>query len=305
MTRPAGLRPAPTSTRQVPPPHPTVTVESVMADTDHPLAPEESLTPDQRRDSLNAILLAEDPTDGLWQAYDSGLAEVLIPELPALRLEQDPIHKHKDVLAHTIAVTAKTSPELTIRLAALFHDVGKPRTRSFEHGGVTFRHHEAVGAKMARKRLRELGYDAETVADVTELVRLSGRFKGYADGWSDSAVRRYARDAGHLLGLLNELVRCDCTTRNRAKAQRLQEQIDELEERIIELAREDRRAAERPQLDGKAVMDHLGIGGGPVVGRALDHLLAIKRAEGELDDAEIRNRLDRWWADQPESAAGR
>ncbi len=261
------------------------------------------MSPEERRTALNLILTAEDPTEGLWAVCDSGEAEILVPELPALRLEQDPIHRHKDVLAHTIAVTAKTSPDLTLRLAALFHDVGKPRTRSFEHGGVTFRHHEAVGAKMTRKRLREMGYDEATVADVTELVRLSGRFKGYADGWSDSAVRRYARDAGHLLGYLNELVRCDCTTRNRAKAQRLHQQIDELEGRIIELARQDRRAAERPQLDGKAVMTHLGITGGPAVGRALTYLLEVKRAEGELSDEEARSRLDAWWAEQPESGA--
>ncbi len=256
------------------------------------------LTPQDRRDLLDSILSAPDPTDGLWEAYDSGLAEQLIPELPALRLEQDPIHRHKDVLAHTIAVTAKTRPDLKIRLAALFHDIGKPATRRIDaKEGVTFRHHEAVGAKMTKKRLRELGYEADFTRDVAQLVRMSGRFKGYADGWSDSAVRRYARDAGHLLGDLNELIRCDCTTRNKAKADRLQRLMDEFEARIVELARQDRLAAERPQLDGKAVMDHLGITGGPLVGRALDHLLAIKRAEGVLADDEIRSRLDAWWAD--------
>lgn len=252
----------------------------------------------ERRRILTEALSADDPTDDLWRLCDSGLAGEVVPELPALRLEQDPIHRHKDVLAHTIAVTAKTRPDLVLRLAALFHDIGKPATRSFEHGGVTFRHHEAVGAKITRARLREMGFDEPLVKDVTELVRLSGRFKGYADGWSDSAVRRYARDAGHLLGYLNQLVRCDCTTRNRAKADRLQRQIDELEERIVDLAREDRRAAERPQLDGQAVMAHLGIPGGPQVGRALAFLLEIKRAEGILPDEEILDRLDAWWAEQ-------
>jgi poly(A) polymerase len=261
-------------------------------------SPTTSLSTDERRESLASILLEPDPTDGLWRAVDTGLAEELVPELPALRLEQDPIHRHKDVLAHTIAVTAKTRPDLTLRLSALFHDIGKPATRSFEHGGVTFRHHEAVGAKMTRRRLRELGYDKELVADVTELVRLSGRFKGYADGWSDSAVRRYARDAGHLLGLLNELIRADCTTRNKQKARRIQALMDELEERILQLARDDRAAAERPQLDGKEVMAHLGIDGGPVIGEALTHLLAIKRSEGVLPDDEIRARLDDWWAER-------
>jgi poly(A) polymerase len=259
---------------------------------------------DQRRELLNAILLEDDPTDGLWQAVDSGLAEELVPELPALRLEQDPIHRHKDVLAHTIAVTAKTSPDLTLRLAALFHDIGKPATRSFDHGGVTFRHHEAVGSKITRRRLKELGYDSELRADVVELVRLSGRFKGYADGWSDAAVRRYARAAGHLLGTLNELIRCDCTTRNQQKARRIQSLMDELEARIVRLAKEDREAAERPQLDGRQVMEHLGIAGGPAVGQALAHLLAIKRAEGELPDGEIRARLDTWWAERQAGERG-
>ena len=259
-------------------------------------APE--LTVDDRRELLDSILLAADPTEGLWQAYDTGLAEQMIPELPALRLEQDPIHRHKDVLAHTIAVTAKTRPDLRIRLAALFHDIGKPATRRIDDEGVTFRHHEAVGAKITKRRMRELGYEKSMVNDVSQLVRMSGRFKGYADGWSDSAVRRYARDAGHLLGDLNELIRCDCTTRNKTKAERLQRLIDQFEARIVELARQDRLAAERPQLDGKAVMEHLGIGGGPAIGKALAHLLAIKRAEGVLPEEEIRARLDQWWAEQ-------
>ncbi len=255
------------------------------------------LTEEKRRHLLDEILLAADPTDGLWSAYDSGLAEHLIPELPALRLEQDPIHRHKDVLAHTIAVTANTSPRLKIRMAALFHDIGKPRTRVIDDDGVTFRHHEAVGAKMTKRRLREMGYEKDFVSDVSQLVRMSGRFKGYADGWSDSAVRRYARDAGHLLGDLNELIRCDCTTRNRNKARRLQALMDEFEVRIVELARQDRLAAERPQMDGKAVMDHLGIGGGPMVGKALAYLLELKRSEGVLSDDEVLSRLDAWWAE--------
>ena len=164
------------------------------------------MTPTEARERLCSILTEDDPTEGLWELCDSGDAELVVPELPALRLEQDPIHRHKDVLAHTIAVTAKTRPDLKVRLAALFHDIGKPATRSFEHGGVTFRHHEAVGAKIARRRLRELEFDKQMVKDVAELVRLSGRFKGYGDGWSDAAVRRYAREAGHLLGDLNELM---------------------------------------------------------------------------------------------------
>ncbi len=249
-------------------------------------------------DELSDILLAEDVAGALWAAVDSGRAEQLVPELLALRMEQDPIHKHKDVLTHTIAVVAKTPTDLVVRLGALFHDIGKPRTRSYEHGGVTFRHHEAVGARMTRKRLAAMGYDEQVVSDVAELVRLSGRFKGYADGWSDSAVRRYARDAGHLLGRLNALVRSDCTTRNAAKHANLQRDIDDLEARIAELAEEERRAAERPGIDGEAVMAHLGVPPGRVVGEALRYLLEVKRTEGDLPREEVLARLDAWWADR-------
>lgn len=256
-----------------------------------------AVTEAELRDELSEILVAKDPTEGLWQFCDSGRAATVVPELPGLQLEQDPIHRHKDVLAHTIAVTAKTPAVLKIRLAALFHDIGKPATRSFEHGGVTFRHHEAVGAKMARKRLRELKYEPAMVKDVVELVRLSGRFKGYGDGWSDSAVRRYAREAGPLLGDLNQLIRCDCTTRNRSKEARLHRLIDELEERIIQLAKDDAEAAKRPQIDGQAVMARYEIGGGPVIGKAMKFLMAIKNDEGELPEDELFERLDDWWAD--------
>lgn len=248
------------------------------------------------RDRLSHVLTADDPTDGLWELVDTGVAEAIIPELPALALEQDPIHKHKDVLAHTIAVTAKTRADLTLRLSALFHDIGKPKTRRFNDGGVTFRHHEAVGAKMARKRLTALGYPDEVVKDVTELVRLSGRFKGYAAGWSDAAVRRYARDAGHLLGMLNELVRSDCTTRNERKRLELHHHVDELEDRIVELAAQDRRKAERPLIDGQAVMERFDIAPGPEIGQALKFLLELKRSEPDLDLQATEARLDEWWA---------
>jgi poly(A) polymerase len=250
---------------------------------------------DDARGVLESILLADDPTDGLWWLVNSGIADTVVPELPALRLEQDPIHRHKDVLTHTIAVVAQTGPELRLRLAALFHDIGKPRTRSYEHGGVTFRHHEAVGAKMTKRRLRELGSADDVVADVAELVRLSGRFKGYADGWTDSAVRRYARDAGSLLGTLNALVRADCTTRNPRKRHELQHHVDELEVRIATLAEEERRAAERPLLDGDAVMTRLGLAPGRTVGEALAYLLELRRSEPELDIAATEARLDDWW----------
>jgi len=240
--------------------------------------------------------MVDDVAGSLWAVIDSGEMDSLVPELPLLRMEQDPIHRHKDVLAHTVAVVAKTPSDRLVRLAALFHDIAKPNTRSFEHGGVTFRHHEIVGSRMTRARMRDMGYPDDVVDDVAELVRLSGRFKGYADGWSDAAVRRYARDAGRLLGRLNALVRSDCTTRNQSKADNLQRSIDELEERIAELAEADRHRAERPQLDGQAVMDHLGIGPGPEVGRALRWLLDLKRREGTLDDQELLTRLDGYWA---------
>ena len=259
------------------------------------------LTTEDKRERLSTALMADDVTSALWDLVDSGLADEIVPELPALRLEQDPIHKHKDVLSHTIAVTSKTPAELRLRLAALFHDIGKPRTRSFEHGGVTFRHHEAVGAKMTKKRLRELEYPTDIVKDVAELVRLSGRFKGYADGWSDSAVRRYARDAGHLLGLLNALVRSDCTTRNQRKRMELHHHVDELERRIADLAEADRQAAERPLLDGQAVMDRLGLAPGPMVGQAMAFLLELKRAEPDLDVEETGERLDRWFAERSDA----
>jgi poly(A) polymerase len=258
----------------------------------------DDLSVEALRETLSAALLQDDVSDALWQLVDNGLAERIVPELLALRLEQDPIHKHKDVLSHTIAVTSKTPPDLKIRLAALFHDIGKPLTRSFEHGGVTFRHHEAVGAKMTKKRLRAPEYPTDVVKDVTELVRLSGRFKGYADGWGDSAVRRYARDAGYLLGALNTLVRSDCTTRNHRKRLELHHHVDELEDRIAELAEADRRDAERPLLDGQAVMDRLQLEPGPLVGKAMVFLLELRRQEPGLDEVATAERLDRWYAEQ-------
>ncbi len=249
------------------------------------------------REELGALLSADNPAPGLWAAVDSGLMAELVPEMLALAMEQDPIHRHKDVLAHTIAVVAKSPNDLVVRLAALFHDIGKPRTRSYDHGGVTFRHHEAVGARMTRKRLQSLDFDDRTVDDVSELVRLSGRFKGYAEGWSDSAVRRYARAAGPLLGRLNQLVRSDCTTRHRHKEADLHRQIDDLEHRIAVLAAAEREASQRPQIDGDAVMAHLGIGPGPRVGAALVWLLELKRAEGPVPESELYARLDQWWAE--------
>ncbi len=247
------------------------------------------------RDELSKLLLAEDPSPGLWLIARTRLADEFLPELNAMQLEQDPIHRHKDVLAHTIAVVAKTSPRLKLRLAALMHDVGKPRTRGFGPQGVTFHHHEVVGARIARERLTALRYPTEVIADVTKLVELHLRFHTYAMGWTDSAVRRYVRDAGDLLDDLNELTRSDCTTRDARKADALARRMDELEARIAELREQEELARIKPPLDGRQVMEFLGVAPGPIVGRALTFLLDLRLDEGPLSDADAYARLA-WWA---------
>jgi poly(A) polymerase len=248
------------------------------------------------RDELDKILVVERPSPGLWFVVDTGLAAQFLPELPALALEQDPIHRHKDVLAHTLAVVDKTRPDRLLRLAALLHDIGKPRTRDFGPGGVTFHHHEVVGARMARDRMTALRYSKEDIDVVTRLVELHLRFHTYRLGWTDRAVRRYVRDAGALLDRLNELTRCDCTTRNAARARTLGQRMDELETRIEELRAEEELDAIRPDLDGRQVMDHLALAPGPDVGRALEFLLELRLEEGPLGETEARRRLDSWWA---------
>ena len=224
-----------------------------------------------------------------------------MPELPGLALEQDPIHHHKDVLAHTLAVVDKASPQLVLRLAALFHDVGKPRTRQFTSNGVTFHHHEVVGARMTRKRMEALKYSQELTDDVSTLVDLHLRFHTYKMGWSDSAVRRYVRDAGHLLDELNELTRCDCTTRNARKAATLAKRMDELERRIEELRAAEDMSKMRPALDGNDVMTILGVAPGRVIGEALGFLMEIRLNEGEIDRDDATERLLAWWKDHPAS----
>jgi poly(A) polymerase len=258
------------------------------------------------RDELDKLIVVDKPGEGLWFLVRTGLAEEFLPELPALALEQDPIHRHKDVLAHTIAVIENTwgtrpdgRPDLILRLAALFHDVGKPKTRSFgPRGTVSFHHHEVVGARMTRDRMRALRYPTEVTETVTRLVELHLRFHTYRMGWTDSAVRRYVRDAGPDLVRLNELTRCDCTTRNANKARALARRMDELEARIAELEAEEEVKAIRPDLDGKAVMARLGLRPGPEVGAALAFLLELRLAEGPLGAAEAARRLDAWWAER-------
>ena len=250
------------------------------------------------RDELDKLLVLPRPGPGLWFVIDTGLAEEFLPELPALALEQDPVHRHKDVLAHTVAVVERAPAERVVRVAALLHDVGKPKTRAVGPEGVSFHHHDVVGARMARDRLRTLHYPAEVVEDVSRLVELHLRFHTYRMGWTDRAVRRYVRDAGPLLVQLNSLTRADCTTRNPAKARALSRRMDELEQRIEELRAEEELDAIRPDLDGHEVMTHLGIGPGPVVGEALAYLLEARLDEGPLGAEEAYRRLDAWWADR-------
>ncbi|MEX2659201.1 MAG: CCA tRNA nucleotidyltransferase [Acidimicrobiales bacterium] len=257
----------------------------------------EIVSPERIRMELDKLVVVPRCGPGLWFLVETGLAEEFLPELPALALEQDPIHHHKDVLAHTIAVVDNTRPDRIVRLAALFHDIGKPKTRSFGAGGkVTFHHHEVVGARMTRDRMQRLRYSTEDIEKVSRLVELHLRFHTYKMGWTDSAVRRYVRDAGDLLEELNELTRCDCTTRNRRRAEELARRMDALESRIAELQAAEELEAIRPDLDGAQVMEHLGIGPGPDVGAALAFLLELRLEEGPRDPDEARTRLDEWWA---------
>ncbi|HEY5246037.1 MAG TPA: CCA tRNA nucleotidyltransferase [Acidimicrobiales bacterium] len=258
------------------------------------------------RDELDKLIVVPTPSNALWFVVETGLAEEFLPELPGLALEQDPIHRHKDVLAHTLAVVDKTSagqtnPDRLLRLAALFHDVGKPRTRAFVDGGVTFHHHEVVGARMTRRRMEALRYPKDDVETVVRLVELHLRFHTYRLGWTDKAVRRYVRDAGPLVDRLNELTRCDCTTRNEAKARALGRRMDELERRIAELRELEELDAIRPDLDGRQVMDRLGLPPGRTVGEALAFLLELRMEEGPLGEEEAGHRLDRWWAERRET----
>jgi poly(A) polymerase len=243
---------------------------------------------------LTKLLLGEFVHRGLELLVRTGLADIFLPELPALQLEQDPVHRHKDVLRHTFAVVKRCEPDLVLRLAALLHDIGKPQTRRISPQGVQFHHHEVVGAAMADERLRALRYPTEVVQDVRKLVEMHLRFHTYRLGWEDGALRRYVRDAGPLLDRLNQLTRADCTTQNPAKAKVLTQLQDELEERIARLAEEENLAAIRPPLDGNQVMEHLGIPPGPVVGEALGYLLEIRMDRGPISEEEAYRLLDEW-----------
>ncbi|HVB50929.1 MAG TPA: CCA tRNA nucleotidyltransferase [Acidimicrobiales bacterium] len=253
------------------------------------------VSPERIRGELDLLMMTRQPSIGLDFIVRTGLADYFFPELPKLQLEQDPVHQHKDVLKHTWAVVDKTSPSLVLRLGALFHDIAKPNTRAISDEGVTFRFHDVVGAKMTRKRMTALKYPQEIIDDVSMLVELHLRFHTYKLGWSDKAVRRYVRDAGPLLDELNELTRCDCTTRNARKAALLAQRMDELEARVAELRELEDLSRLRPALDGVAVMELLDIPPSRAVGRALDFLMEIRLDEGEITEAEAATRLRAWW----------
>ena len=258
------------------------------------------------RDELVKLLLAPDPVRGLRLLVETGLADHVLPELPALALERDEHHRHKDVYEHTLTVLEQSieledrlgGPDLVSRLAALMHDVGKPRTRRFgDDGTVTFHHHDVVGSKLTRRRMQALRFPKEQIDAVARLVELHLRFHGYGSGeWTDSAVRRYVRDAGPQLDRLHVLTRADCTTRNRRKAQRLRRTYDDLEARIERLAGEEELAAIRPDLDGNQIMEILGVGPGPVVGEAYRHLLELRLDAGPLGEERAREELLAWHA---------
>ena len=267
------------------------------------------MTAERIQAELAKLLLAAVPRRGLELLVESGLADVVLPELPALRMAADEHGQHKDVYAHTLQVleqaidlerAADEPADLTLRWAALLHDIGKPATREFAPGGrVTFHHHEVVGARLARQRLKELRCSKQLVDNVGQLVLLHLRFYGYRDGeWSDSAVRRYVVDAGPLLPRLHKLVRSDCTTRNKRKAAALSVAYDTLEARIAELGAREELEAIRPDLDGNEIMTILGIAPGRLVGQAYQHLLALRMEHGPLGHDRAVEELTRWYAEQ-------
>jgi poly(A) polymerase len=255
----------------------------------------EIVSAERVRDELSKLITAPAPGDALRMIVRTGLADHFLPELPGLAMEQDPHHHHKDVLEHTFAVVDKASPELKLRLAALLHDIGKPDTRQFGPDGVTFHHHEVVGARMARHRLRELRYPKGIVGDVSQLVFMHLRPHTLKLGWTDSAVRRYVRDAGHLLDTLNELVRCDVTTANPRREREVQNRINELEERIARLSEQEELESLRAPIDGNDVMAYLGLEPGPAVGEIMSILLEKRIDDGPYPASEAYE-IARSWA---------
>jgi len=266
------------------------------------------------------LIMGPLPRQGLALFVETGMAALVLPELPALKLEVDEHHRHKDVYEHSLIVLEQAialegpadgpasassvpGPDLVLRLAALLHDIGKPATRRFEEdGGVSFHHHEMVGAKLAARRMKAMRFDKDTINAVSRLIELHLRFHGYGGGdWTDSAVRRYITDAGPLLSRLHLLTRSDCTTRNVRKAQGLSRIYDDLEIRIDRLLEQEQLDAVRPELDGNEIAEVLGIAPGPVLGGAYRYLLAVRMEQGIIGREAAVQALKSWWADQPES----
>jgi poly(A) polymerase len=268
------------------------------------MAPQlERITAERVAAELDKLLLGADPVAGIELMVDTGMGDVVLPEVGGMRLAIDEHHQHKDVYRHSLTVLRQAialedgEADLVLRWAALLHDIGKPATRKLEpDGGVSFHHHEVVGAKMARKRLRALRYSNQMVDDVSQLVYLHLRFHGYGEGqWTDSAVRRYVTDAGPLLPRLHKLVRADCTTRNKRRAARLQANYDDLERRIAALAAKEDLQRVRPDLDGNEIMALLGIPAGPQVGEAWQYLKELRLERGPLSKEDATAELLAWW----------
>ncbi|VEH05622.1 CCA tRNA nucleotidyltransferase [Corynebacterium kutscheri] len=266
------------------------------------------ITAERVRVELDKLILGIAPWEGIDLMVETGLAVHIYPELPALQLAQDEHRQHKDVYAHSLQVLKQAidkedgQPDLVLRWAALVHDIGKPDTRAYnENGQVSFHHHEVIGAKLVRKRMRALKYSKQMIADVSELVYLHMRFYGFSENqWTDSAVRRYATDAGSLLDRLHKLVRSDCTTRNKKKAARLHRAYDHLEERIAEIAKKEDLAKVRPDLDGNEIMQLLDLKPGPQVGKAWSYLKELRLEHGPMPREEAIKHLTAWWAQQKE-----
>jgi poly(A) polymerase len=266
----------------------------------------EIISAERIRDEITKLLMSSQPRKGITILVETGLADIALPEIPKLQLEVDEHHHHKDVYEHSITVLEQAiahedrlgGPNLVIRLAALLHDIGKPKTRALlEGGGVSFHHHEVVGARLAKNRLKALRFSNEIIEEVETLIALHLRFHGYGDGeWTDSAVRRYVRDAGELLTHLHVLTRADCTTRNARKAARLAATYDSLEARIEVLMEQEELSKIRPDLDGAEVMQLLSIKPGADVGRALDFLLELRMDQGPLGKEKATEHLMQWWA---------
>ena len=271
----------------------------------------EIISAERVRDEFSKLLLAPNPRAGLQILVDTGIAEIILPELPKLKLELDEHHRHKDVFEHSLIVLEqaialeqthepKCEPDLILRIAALLHDIGKPKTRRFEDGGgVSFHHHEVVGAKLAKKRMAALRFSNDEIDSVYRLIELHLRFHGYGNGeWTDSAVRRYVRDAEDQLVRLHKLTRADCTTRNKKKADNLARTYDSLEERISQLQAQEELDSIRPTLDGEQIMKLLNLKPGPQVGKAYNYLLELRLDQGPMTELDAEKALITWWDSQ-------